>query len=148
MRPHPAFADRNIPKEHRLGTFVLKALNVSNLDRDYAAVMESEADIREAYPNLTWPDGLTREADLIDLAWHQREFETRRSFAWVVEDGAGGYLGCAYVYPSIAGEQVADVNWWWRTGAKADRKAFSDAFLGWFAGPDWPRLDYRLMNDV
>ena len=24
MRPHPAFADRNIPKEHRLGAFVLK----------------------------------------------------------------------------------------------------------------------------
>ncbi len=70
MRPHPAFADRDIPKEHRLGTFVLKALNVADLDCDYVAVMESAADIREAYPNLTWPDELTRETDLIDLAWH------------------------------------------------------------------------------
>ena len=146
MRPHPAFADRNIPKEHRLGAFVLKALNVADLDRDYAAVMESAADIREAYPNLSWPEGLTRESNLIDLAWHQREFEARRSFAWIVEDGAGGYLGCAYIYPSILGEQAADIAWWWRTGAEADREAFGDAFLGWLAGPDWPRLDYRLMK--
>ena len=48
MKPHPAFADWNIPAEHRLGAFVLKALNVADLDRDYASVMESAADIREA----------------------------------------------------------------------------------------------------
>ncbi len=81
MRPHPAFAEWNIPSEHRLGRLVLKALNVSDLDRDYAAVMESAADIRAAYPKLSWPEGLTPEGNLIDLAWHQKEFDARRSFA-------------------------------------------------------------------
>lgn len=145
MRPHPAFADRTVPVEHRLGAFVLKALKVADLDRDYAAIIESKADLRAKFPNLTWPDGLTRDANLIDIAWHQKEFAARRSFAWVIEDLSGGYLGCAYVYPSILGEQAADVAWWWRTGAKADRNAFKGAFLGWLAGPDWPALDYRLM---
>ena len=146
MKPHPAFADRIVRKEHRLSGFVLKALGVADLDRDYAAVMESEADILEAHPNQTWPKGLTRDANLIDLAWHQKEFESLRSFAWIIEDGFGNYLGCTYVYPSIDGEQTADVTWWWRTGADADREAFSNAFLGWLAGPDWPRLDYRIME--
>ena len=111
-----------------------------------AAPWERGGHFREAYPNLSWPEGLTRESNLIDLAWHQKEFEARRSFAWIIEDGAGDYLGCAYVYPSILGEQAADVAWWWRTGADVNREAFDEAFLGWLAGSDWPRLDYRLIK--
>lgn len=146
MRPHPEFADRAIPETQWLGSFMLKRLGVADVDRDYQAVMESAADIAAAFPDLTWPQGLTLDANLIDLAWHQREFEARRSFAWIIEDGAGGYLGCAYVYPSITGEKAADVAWWWRTGAAPDRQAFRAAFMGWLAGPDWPDLDYRLSN--
>ncbi|MGF1553307.1 MAG: hypothetical protein ACFBWO_12555 [Paracoccaceae bacterium] len=143
MTPHPSFADRIVPAEHRLGAFVLRALGIDDLDRDFTAVTESVDEIRAANPDSQWPDGLTRERDLIDLAWHQREFEARRSFAWVIEDRGGAYLGCAYVYPSIAGERAADVRWWWRAGTAADRDAFVTAFLDWLAGPDWPALDYR-----
>lgn len=146
MRPHPAFADRNIPQEHQLNAFVLKALTVSDLDRDYAAVTDSAADIRKKYPNNSWPDGLTRKANLVDLAWHQREFQARRSFAWVIEDGSNRYLGCVYVFPSIAGEKTAEVMLWWRTGISADHKAFEEDFFGWLDGPDWPQLEYRQMT--
>ncbi len=146
MRPHPEFVDRQIPTEHQLGEFVLKALTVADQDRDYSAVMESAAEIQAAYPSLTWPDGLTPEAHLIDLAWHQKEFQARRSFAWIIEDCAGEYLGCTYVYPSILGDRTADVAWWWRTGVQADREGFREAFLDWLASSVWPPLNYRLMK--
>ncbi|MEM1276397.1 MAG: hypothetical protein AAGH74_07715 [Pseudomonadota bacterium] len=115
------------------------------MDRDYAAVMESAAEIKAAFPQFTWPEGLTREDNLVDLGWHQREFTARRSFAWIIEDHGGQYLGCAYVYPSIEGDQGADVWWWWRTGIEVDRPAFRELFEAWLAGPLWPALAYRTM---
>jgi hypothetical protein len=147
MKPHPHFKDRRIPALHRLGDITLRALGVADLDRDFSAVMESAAEIKAAHPGSSWPDGLTRDRNLIDLAWHQREFEARRSFAWVMEDEAGAYLGCLYVYPSIAGEAAADVVWWWRSGRAADRAAFRAALAGWLASEDWPRLTYRLQAE-
>ena len=147
MRPHPLLKGWSIPAEHRLGEVRLKALTVQDLDRDFAAVMESAADIKAANPGSSWPDGLTRDKNLIDLAWHQREFEARRSFAWVIENEDGDYLGCLYVYPSIAGEQAADVSWWWRTGAVVSRQAFREDLWAWLSGRDWPKLDYRLRRD-
>ncbi len=145
MRPHPAFVNKTIPQEHPLGAFVLKMLTVDDLDRDFQAVTMSAADIRKKYPNNSWPEGLTRDGNLIDLAWHQREFQARRSFAWVIEDGSGTYLGCVYVFPSIAGEQTADIMQWWKTGVVADHDDFEDRFSDWLAGPDWPDLEYRPM---
>jgi hypothetical protein len=147
MKPHPLFKDRRIPPLHRLGAITLRALGVADLERDFSAVMESAAEIKASHPGSSWPDGLTRDRNLIDLAWHQREFEAKRSFAWVMEDEAGAYLGCLYVYPSIAGEAAADVVWWWRSGVTADRAAFRAAVADWLAGEDWPRLTYRLQAE-
>lgn len=127
-----------------LGEFTLRALTIADLDRDYAAVIESAADIKAANPGSTWPDGLTREKNLIDLAWHQREFEARRSFAWVIEDAGADYLGCLYVYPSIAGEQSADVVWWWRTGRGGASQMFREELQAWLASADWPKMTFNI----
>ncbi len=143
MRPHPLFKDRTIPALHTFGEFTLRALSVSDLERDFRAVMASAAEIKAANPGSTWPDGLTRDKNLIDLAWHQREFEARRSFAWVIENSDGAYLGCLYVYPSIAGEQAADVVWWWRTGVAISGSSFRKHLLEWLASSAWPALTYR-----
>ena len=142
MRPHPVVKTWSIPRLHSFGEFTLRSLSIGDLERDFGAVMESAADIKAANPGSTWPDGLTKEKNLIDLAWHQREFEARRSFAWVIENAQGEYLGCLYVYPSIAGEQTADVTWWWRTGAEVSRQSFKEQVVAWLAGNDWPRLNY------
>lgn len=147
MRPHPLFKTSSSPPVHALGEFTLRALSVSDLDRDFGAVMDSAAEIKAANPGSTWPDGLTKEKNLIDLAWHQREFEARRSFAWVIENARGDYLGCLYVYPSIAGERTADVTWWWRSGAEVSRQSFREQVESWLAGSDWPRLDYIFRAD-
>jgi hypothetical protein len=147
MRPHPLFKNRLIPAAHTLGEFTLKALSISDLERDFSAVMESAAEIKAAHPGSSWPDGLTKEKNLIDLAWHQREFEARRSFAWVIENSDGEYLGCLYVYPSISGEKSADVVWWWRTGAVVSKGPFRNHLLEWVSGGDWPPLTYNLQDD-
>jgi len=147
MRPHPLFKGRSIPAVHVLGDVTLRALSIADLDRDFSAIIESAAEIKAANPRSNRPDGLTKEKNLIDLAWHQREFEAARSFAWVIEDAGGAYLGCLYVYPSIAGETSADVAWWWRTGAVVSRQAFREHLLVWLNGDDWPRLSYRMKND-
>ncbi|RYG96562.1 MAG: hypothetical protein EON57_14925 [Alphaproteobacteria bacterium] len=127
-----------------IGEFILRALTVNDLERDFRAVMESAADIKAANPGSSWPDGLTEQKNLIDLAWHQREFEARRSFAWVIEDRAGEYLGCLYVYPSIAGETSADVAWWWRSGKTVGERQFRQRLEEWLSGEPWPRLTYKL----
>ena len=146
MRPHPLFKNRSIPTVHILGNLRLKALSINDLERDFSAVMESAAEIKAANPGSSWPDGLTKEKNLIDLAWHQREFEARRSFAWVIESADGKYLGCLYVYPSIAGERSADVRWWWRKGAVVPNPSFREELLAWLSGDDWPPLSYKLQD--
>lgn len=147
MKPHPQFKDWHIPNTHVLGQVKLKALSIDDLDRDFAAVIESAADIKAANPATSWPDGLTKQKNLIDLAWHQREFEALRSFAWVIENASGDYLGCLYIYPSIEGENSADVVWWWRTGAYSSKVSFREHLMTWLSISEWPRLNYRLQND-
>lgn len=146
MRPHPKFIGWNIPYEFPLGKFKLKALTVSDVERDFEAVMESAAKLKAENPSLTWSDGLTLDENLIDIAWHQKEFQSNRSFAWVIEDNKGSYLGCLYVYPSISGENTADVHWWWRSGTTVDTSDFRKSLLDWMSSDDWPELDFRLKS--
>jgi hypothetical protein len=140
MRPHPFFKDRTISKVHVLGDFTLRALSTSDLQRRHGKRRRYQV----CEPGSSWPEGLTKEKNLIDLAWHQREFESRRSFAWVIEDVVGEYLGCLYVYPSISGEKSADVAWWWRTGIAISDHSFREQVQAWLSADEWPRLSYHL----
>ena len=52
---------------------------------------------RSAWPS---PD-LTLEQDLIDLGWHQKEFQRRNSFAYtVINLSESQCLGCLYIDPT------------------------------------------------
>jgi hypothetical protein len=143
MRPNPFFETWSIPAKHELGRFTLKSLNIAENERDYLAIMESVENIRSATPHLTWPEGLTLEKNLVELAWHQKEFEARRSFAWIIENRGTEYLGCAYVYPSIDGSRSADVAWWWRRGYQDQHEDFGILFMNWLESEEWPDLEYR-----
>lgn len=144
MKPHPRFQNWTIPERYTLGSVNLKSLTIHDMERDYSAIMESAADFKAAHPGMSWPDDLTREQNLIDLAWHQKEFSARRSFAWVIQDTHSNYLGCLYVYPSIAGDDIADVRWWWRTGAHIDARLFRKNLINWLNSPSWPELNFLL----
>lgn len=143
MGPHPAFDDRTIPETAEVGAFRLRMLGLADLDADMAAIEESGADLHGVMGD-SWPEGLTREDDAIDLAWHQKEFVSRRSFAFIIADETSDYLGCVYVMPLLGVADRAEI-WFWFRSAVRDRDlgpAFRTAFTAWLDGPVWPRLAY------
>ncbi|WP_317260982.1 hypothetical protein [Rhodovulum sp. FJ3] len=134
MDPHPDFATSSPPRSAVLGTFHLTPLDPSVVDEDFAVVTGSSAVLKGLFGD-DWPVGLTLSENAIDLAWHEREFTSSRSFAWVTRDGHGTYLGCAYVYPDLGTRGSGTVITWMRD--RADRAAlltaFNDVFMAWIA---------------
>lgn len=66
---------------------------------------------------------LTKEQDLIDLGWHQKEFQMRKSFAYKVVDKTESlYFGCVYIFPSAKKQFDAEVYLW------VDKKEFNNGF--------------------
>jgi len=122
----------------------LRPLTVHDVVKDYDAVMSSRAQLWELFgPGSDWPlESLSLEQDLIDLAWHQKEFELRTSFTFtlVTLDGER-VLGCVYAMPPppAANDRDAEVYHWVRS---SERDSGLDAELArrlaqWFAD-EWP----------
>lgn len=132
MDPHPDFTTSRPPRSAVLGAFHLTPLDPSVVEEDFAVVTASRAVLQGLFGD-DWPVGLTLAENAIDLAWHEREFTSGRSFAWVIRDGQGVYLGCAYVYPDIGARGAGKVVTWMRDGP--DRMAmltpFNGAFMDW-----------------
>lgn len=134
MDPHPDFATCDLPREAELDTFRLSPLAPPHLEEDFEAVTASAPVLAGLFGD--WPAGLTREDNLVDLAWHEREFTLRRSFAWIVRSPEGPYLGCAYLFPAPGARGSASVCLWIRD--RSDRRALIDRLeaelAAWFAG--------------
>jgi hypothetical protein len=101
--------------------FHARPLTIHDLVKDYDAVMTSAARLVGGMdPADTWPAGLTLEEDLIDLAWHQREFTLRHSFAYtVMSPDESSSLGCLYLYPTGVEGFDAVAFYWVRTSEVA-----------------------------
>lgn len=110
MQPHPDFADVELPRQFTLGAYHLTPLSPDFVDEDFEAVIASADVVTGIFG--TWPEGLTRDSNLIDLAWHEREFIARRSFSWILRDGAGVYIGCFYLNPDIGARGCAEAAMW------------------------------------
>ncbi len=110
MDPHPDFADVTLPRDFGQNGFQLTPLSPEFVDEDLAAVMAS-ADLMDGIFG-DWPSGLTREANLVDLAWHEREFTARRSFSWIVRDDDRTYIGCFYLFPELGTRGQANAVFW------------------------------------
>jgi hypothetical protein len=130
-----------VPDRLETEGFLLRPLTVHDVIRDYDAVMSSSAELKGRMKDgSTWPDGLTLEENLIDLAWHQREFTIRHSFAFTVLSPAEDRcLGCCYIYPAEDPGFDASAFYWARQSRIGDTAdvALGDAFRGWLAR-DWP----------
>jgi hypothetical protein len=150
MDPHPDFARVELPREAVLPEFRLSRLDAAVLDEDYAAVMETEADLQGFWGD--WPSGLTREEDALDLAWHDREFSLKRSFSWVVRDHDSRYLGCLYLFPDPGRRGTAEVVIWARSGPERSvvMAGMLRALSGWLVPqvPDGIALRWRTSPEV
>jgi len=120
-----------IPWGFETEDFKIRMLTIHDLVKDYDAVMSSIDHLKGAFgPSDPWPlDDLTLEQDLIDLGWHQAEFQMRNSFAYTVMNlDESRCLGCVYVNPSEKVSYDANVILWVRQGeirTGLDEKLFS-----------------------
>lgn len=132
MDPHPDFANVDLPRSFEIDHFRLTPLAPDNVDEDFVAV-QSTAHLMDGIFG-DWPAGLSRESNLIDMAWHEREFTARRSFSWIVRDMQDVYIGCFYLFPELGARGRAKATFWLcdlpdRTTVAADLKADLGAWL-------------------
>ena len=111
-----------VPRLLDTGRLRLRPLTIHDAVKDFDAVMTSRAEIWELFgPGSGWPaETLSLEQDLIDLAWHQKEFEIGGSYTYTVESlDASQVLGCVYIFPPTQAGVDADVFYWVRSSELA-----------------------------
>jgi hypothetical protein len=134
--------DHPIPPGFEGPGFTGRPITIHDVVKDYDAVMTSAQRLRERFPLWNWPpeDGLSLEDDLIDLAWHQKEAELRRSFNYaVLTRDETRLLGCVYVDPPEKAGADAEVTFWVRTEEEDTglEEAVEGAVRHWIAA-EWP----------
>jgi hypothetical protein len=121
--PHPFVPEGfDVPTVLETPAWRLRMLTVNDVVKDYDAVMNSAAHLqRTGPPGMTWPTGLTLEQDLVDLGWHQKEFQNRTSFAFtLVEADESRIIGCVYINPTRKEGYDAEVFLWTRPPEQVD----------------------------
>ncbi len=132
----------DVPKQLETDSFRIRMLTIHDVVKDYDAVMSSLKHLqRQFLENWGWPqDDLSLEQDLIDLGWHQKEFQMRSSFAYtVVTLDESRVIGCVYIFPFGKGGYDAEVTMWARSNmldAGLDEDLYR-AVRSWIAG-EWP----------
>ena len=94
--------NKRIPKRIKSKSFVAEVLSAKHTEEDLKNVIENEKLIKLTRGNAgSWPNPktLSLKENTIDLSWHQREFENCLSFAYLLRDLKGEYMGCVYLYP-------------------------------------------------
>ena len=78
----------SIPEGLLTETFLIRPLSATDVELDYAAVMESKSFLRK-WDQSTWPeDEFTLADNLEDLERHEREYINRQSFTFTVMNTA------------------------------------------------------------
>jgi hypothetical protein len=99
---------------------VATAITRGDLHDDVAGINAS-LDLIRTTRGGGWPtEPVTEDFNYVDIVWHEVEFREGDSFAYVVRDADGRYLGCCYLYPmghrtELSEELLAhdvDVSWW------------------------------------
>ena len=105
----------DVPSELVTANFTLRMLSVDDVEKDFEAVVSSAARLSQVWPDSGWPAGLTLRQNLIDLGWHEKEFQNRSSFAYtMVAPDESQVLGCVYFYPTDKAEYDVEVFLWVR----------------------------------
>ncbi len=107
--------DFTVPAVVETERFRLRSITIHDAFKDYDAVMSSRDHLWSRFGALWgWPAAdLSIEQNIIDLAWHQKEFQLRSSFDYAVMSlDETRLLGCVYIDPPDAPGADADV-WFW-----------------------------------
>ena len=137
-----------VPDDFEIPTLATDAYRLEPLTNRW--VVEDFAAIIESFPHIDGligppgsipePGAYTLETNVIELAWHEREFRTRSSFAFAaITHDDTREVGCVYLYPpSAPAEDAVGISWarWDPNDPEADARFFAE-FRDWVAR-DWP----------
>ena len=131
--------DAIVPEELRTEEFLLRPLRVSDVEIDYAAVMDSK-DMLHIMSQSSWPsDDFTVDMNRRDLERHEKEHDERTAFTYTVLDPTERTcLGCVYVNHlkegPMKGDHVAMLRFWVRQTyleGDLDRRLL-ESLIDWF----------------
>ena len=131
--------DFNIPTSFENQHFRIRMLTVNDVVKDFDAVMSSIDHLRKMFPLSQWPDkNMTMEQNLIDLGWHQKEFQNRSSFAFtVVRLDESEVIGCIYIDPPGKNDFDAEITMWVRSSVLDMDLILYDSVKNWITKA-WP----------
>lgn len=118
--------------------FRLEPLGPRHNERDHAAWTSSIAHIRATpgFPDGSWPEPMSLEANLEDLVRHARDFAERRGFTYSILDGED-VIGCLYIYPTTRDGHDAEVSSWVTESRAALDPVVWSTVTAWLAEA-WP----------
>lgn len=131
-----------VPERVETPRFRLRSITIHDAFKDWDAVMSSRAHLWARFGEAWgWPpEDLTLEQNIVDLGWHQKEFQLRSSFDYAAMSlDEARLLGCVYVDPPHDEGTDADVWFWARqselaAGLEDELGAFVETWLA----RDWP----------
>lgn len=141
----------NVPLSAQSTFFKLQPLTIQHAVKDYDAVMSNREYLWQRFGDIWgWPTSdLSLEQDMIDLAWHQKEFQLRSTFAYAVLSLDGmQVLGCVYIYPpQFVGTDAQVWHWVRQRDAEPDLESDLCMFLTDWLFKHWP-FKIVLLNNV
>lgn len=112
----------DVPEVFETGDFRIRKLTIHDAFKDYEAVMTSYDHLHQTFSYARqhsvfgkgWPyRDLTLTDDIVDLGWHQAEFNKRSSFTYtVVTPDESRCIGCLYILPGETTGAQAEVYMW------------------------------------
>ena len=109
--------DFEIPTLLTTEAFRIRPISIHDVVKDYDAVMTNREHLWDLFGEA-WglpQEDLTLEQDLIDLRWHQKEFEMGSSLDYaVMSPDERRLLGCLYMDPPDKAGFDAEVYFWAR----------------------------------
>ena len=106
-----------VPELLETERFRIRPITIHDVVKDFDAVMSSREHLWDMFGNeWGWPpENLTIEKNLVDLGWHQKEFELRSSFDYAVMSlDESKLLGCVYIDPPTVSDFDVEVYLWVR----------------------------------
>ena len=130
------------PLEAVTEKYRLRSITIHDVVKDYDAVMSSREHLWARFgEDWGWPPSdLTIEQDMVDLGWHQKEFQLRSSFNYAVMSlDDTRLLGCVYIDPAEDAEFDAEISYWIRSSELASGlEAELGAFVRRWIAQAWP----------
>jgi len=135
----------NPPAPFANNRWLLEVLTPDCVEEDYAVVMANRHRLRSVFTEHDqWPaDSMTLSDNLADLQMHQREYQMREAYAYVVYSLSKEYVGCVYLYPPSVVGFDAELFYWVDERFVSNEPSLQCDILQWLKH-DWGLLNVAL----